>query len=185
MIQRRFRFCCAHCGYCLLCSPLLLLCYCSCCCCCCWRSMPVRPFVLLLLCGCCCCYCCWFGFCLQESNSESKFLLLHTKLTICLRCCCCCRRRFWQLLGLLLAAATAASTFNFRFEFSSSFLQLLHTTLISTQRCTNTQTHTHTYKGTHSTRTHTLALNSYVRDTNHHAYISICRRRQSPTCTLS
>lgn len=67
------------------------------------------------------------------------------------------------LLPSLLAAAwvataaAAASTFDFRFEFSSSFLQLLHTTLISTQRCTNTQ-HKHTYRGTHSTRTHTLAL---------------------------
>lgn len=93
------------------------------------------------------------------------------------------------LLSSLLAAAwvataaAAATTFlisdsNFRFVVfaTSSHYVNFHTAL-------HKHTHTHT---DWLTDTHTYShWNLYVQDTNHHAYISICRRRHSPTCTLS
>lgn len=120
MIQRRFRSCCAHCGYCWRCSAaallllmLLLLAF---------NASQAFCFVALWL------LLIWFLFTGIEFGIEILFTAYKTyNLSL--------------LLSSLLAAAwvaTAAMTFDFRFEFSSSFLQLLHTTLISTQRCTNT-----------------------------------------------
>lgn len=149
MIQRRFRSCCAHCGYCLLCSAaallllmllLLLLAF---------NASQAFCFVvalwLLLL--------IWFLFTGIEFDIRIPFTAYKTyNFNSLLLLSSSLLAAAW----VAIAAAAAASTFDFRFEFSSSFLQLLHTTLISTQRCTNTQTHTHVQR-------HTLDSHAYSR----------------------
>lgn len=95
-----------------------------------------RPFVLLLL--------IWFLFTGIEIRSRCG----------CFRLVCKTYKSAAVFLIVVVAAAeksAAASLISvFSFQFSSSFLQLLHTTLISTQRCTNTHNHTHTHAYTRS-----------------------------------
>lgn len=145
MIQRRFRSCCecysatAYCGY----------CYCCCCSRCCrrWRSMPDLLF-------CCCFVAADLVFVYRNRNRNRNPLPFAFWFLLAARLLLYIAVKTYNLSSLLLllssrlaaawVATAAATTFDFRFEFSSSFLQLLHTTLISTQRCTNTHWHWHT-----------------------------------------
>lgn len=107
-------------------------------------------------------------YCIQNLQFVFVVVVVAVAFGSCLGCyCCCCCFDFWfQIRIFVVVFATSSHYVNF------------HTALHKHTTQTHIQRHTldsHTYS----------RINSYVRDTNHHAYISICRRRHSPTCTLS